>query len=184
MSSGPPASLESTSDPGVLHHVSGDGSASLVLEASSSVLVSVHVPSPALGSSHASVNSSSEFADSFPGTSVSSAGLSEDMLSVSSELASSVMDEGLDGSLGLRLELLVGHEVSGNTLGITLLGGVSLEVSHDSLAEHLLGVVSLGVRVDGLLDGLDIHLVNLDGLGSHNGKGEDCDDLAEHLFCV
>merc|ERR1719454_2113640 len=105
---------------------------------------------------------SSELGDLLPGASVGFAGLAEDMVSEVSELTSSVVDKGLDGSLGLGLELLVVHEVSSNALGSALLGGVSFEVSHDSLVEHLLGVVFLGVLVDSLLDGLNIQLVGGD----------------------
>ena len=89
MSSRPPASLERASDPGILHHVGGDRVALLVLETHSSVLVSVHVPSPASGPSHASVNSSSQSVDLLPGASISSTGTTEDSISVVSKLASS-----------------------------------------------------------------------------------------------
>ena len=41
--------------PGVLHHVGGDGGTYLVLEAFSSVLVSIHVPSPAANQDYVSI---------------------------------------------------------------------------------------------------------------------------------
>ena len=178
MSSRPPASLEGTSDPGISHHVGGDGVASLVLEAHFTVLVPVHVPSPALGVSHASVNSSSELEDSLPGASVGSASFSKDPSLVLSELASSVVDEGSDSTLGFRLEIMVVPEVSGDAPRSTLLGGVSLEVPH-----NLLGTVLLDSSLGELLERC-LRLLNIDGLGSDNGKREDGDDFAEHLVCV
>lgn len=116
-------------DPFVSHQGAGEGTTSLVLEASSSLLRTTEVVSPAFRVSHASVNARLESSHGSPGVlvvvsedtsssveaSASGSDLSEGMVSPLLDVVSSVLDEVVDSVLeGLRESVEV-TDVSLNT---------------------------------------------------------------------
>lgn len=116
-------------DPFVSHQGAGEGTTSLVLEASSSLLRTSEVVSPAFRVSHASVNARLESSHGSPGVlvvvsedtsssveaSASGSDLSEGMVSPLLDVVSSVLDEVVDSVLeGLRKSVEV-TDVSLNT---------------------------------------------------------------------